>query len=151
MPKGTPSLNTNYCVRNIASTTNVRQGGETWKRRCACKSWMNHWRAGLLLSYPNARPETYLDPPCYVRGCSGRGRVGAHVVEIDGRAAQNWKIIPFCAAHNHHTFEEDVFLTIDAILISAGQVDTCLDNEEWRAALKVVKTHQGGDVADPEA
>lgn len=145
------SLNSNYCVRNIANTTNVRQGKETWKRRCACKSWMNHWRAGVLLNFPNARPEAYLDPRCYVRGCGDRGIVGAHVVEIDGRATQNWKIVPFCSAHNHHSFEEEVYLTVDAILIAAGQVDTCMISEEWRHALKVVKLHQGDRIVDPEA
>lgn len=145
------SLNSNFCVRNIAGTTNVIQGGESWKRRCACKSWINHWRAGVLLAYPNVRPEVYLDPPCYVRGCSSRGRVGAHVVEIDGRAKQNWKIVPFCSAHNHHTFEKKVYLKVDAILVSAGQVGTCMMNDEWRSTVKVVKLHQGGDIVDPEA
>jgi hypothetical protein len=143
MANRSANLNTNYRVRNVASTTNVRQGSETWKRVCACKTWMNHWRAGVLYYFPNARPDAYLDPPCYVRGCKGRGTKGAHVVEVDGRATQYWKIIPFCDDHNHYTFVDDVDLTVDAILVPANQVDTCMRNEEWKHALSVVKLPQG--------
>lgn len=143
MGNRTANLNRNFKVRNVANTTNVCQGNESWKRVCACRSWMNHWRAGVRFHFPYTRPETYLDPPCYVRGCSGRGVCGAHVVEIDGRATLYWKIVPFCEEHNHHTRKDPFFLSVDAILIPASQVDTCMDNDDWKAALRVVKLHQG--------
>lgn len=143
MSNRSANLNTNYRVRNVANTTHVWQGGEKWRRRCSCKTWIDHWRSGVLFYFPNSRPEAYLNPPCYVRGCSGHGRNGAHVVEVDGRATQYWKIVPFCDDHNNHRFKDEVDLTVDAILVPANQVDTCMNSDEWKAALSVVVLHQG--------
>jgi hypothetical protein len=146
MGNAKPTLNTHFCVRNIANTTNVIQGGGKWRRRCSCGSWMDHWRAGVLLYFPNIHPDVYLNPPCYVRGCRSLGIMGAHVLEVDGRATQYWKIIPFCEQHNNHTFTEDVFLTKDAILVPATQKDTCMNNKIWADAVSVIRIMRGDSV-----
>ncbi len=139
MGNTTPNLNTHFCVRNIANTTHVWQAGEKWKRICNCGSWINHWRVGVLLTFPNTHPEALLNPGCYVRGCGAPGTVGAHVLEIDGRATQSWKIVPFCKAHNHYRFDKEVFLRKDAILVQASQRDTCFNSIEWHETLILVK------------
>jgi hypothetical protein len=139
----TPTKNTNFRVRNIANTTNVCQGGEKWKRVCRCGSWINHWRTGVLLYFPNIHPDVFLNPTCYVRGCSNPWKVGAHVLEVDGRSTQYWKIVPFCKTHNNRSFTMDVFLRKDAILVPASQQDTCSDGRGWKEALSVVKIMLG--------
>lgn len=142
--------NRNHCVRNLQGTTDVVRGGERWKRVCRCGNWMNHWRAGYLIHFPFANPARFLEPPCFVRGCAQAGCVGAHVLEVDGRATQNWKIVPFCKAHNHHSFTQEVFLKSEAVLVAAGQAGTCTTTDEWRLAVQVVKLYRADLILDPD-
>lgn len=140
------NMNTHFCVRNIPNTTNVLQGEEQWKRKCKCQSWMNHWRTGVLLTFPYIEPDSLLNPPCYVLGCNGLGTEGAHVLEVDGRATQYWKIVPFCKKHNNHKFTLDVSLKQEAILVAASQKNTCANNIEWNETRLTIRTLLGSRV-----
>lgn len=96
-----PSMNTHFLVRNLRSTSH---------RACTCGTWMDHWYNDTGSSRST----------CSVLGCSNEASVGAHVLDMDGRAGWEEWIVPMCHSHNHHSNDEEMWLDSRIILVSAN-------------------------------
>lgn len=96
-----PSKNTHIFVRNIRGTSN---------RMCGCRTWLGHWSkaTGTIVGR------------CSVLGCGEPATVGAHVVQLDGRASWDWWIVPTCHGHNHYSNDTGMWLKRGSKLASAN-------------------------------
>lgn len=105
------NYNTHWVVRNLTGTS---------INKCYCKSWIGHWRA-----VTNSRRGK-----CSRLGCGADAAVGAHVQIVDGRANNQWFIVPFCWGCNHYRNKDLMFIKRDVVMVSASIAVTC-GNADW--------------------
>ncbi len=92
-----------FIVRNI--------NGTSW-RKCACGSWLEHWR----------RETRSPRLTCAAFGCGNDAEVGAHVHELTGKRGTDWNeyIVPMCKGCNARRSDEEIELKICIVLVSAN-------------------------------
>lgn len=100
------NYNSHWVVRNLRGTT---------KNKCACKSWIAHWRAATRSQRAK----------CCRLSCNETAAVGAHVQIVDGRASGQWFIVPFCKSCNHYRNYDLMYIKRDVVMISANLALTC--------------------------
>ena len=100
-----PNHNTHIIVKNISGTSS---------HKCSCcSSWLEHW-----WKYGNSRRTT-----CARRGCNNPIDVGAHVIHTDGRASNQWWIVPLCHGCNRLT---EPFAIDNNCYLAPGTKDSCI-------------------------
>jgi hypothetical protein len=97
-----PNMHTHYSVINVGGTSG---------RKCACGSWLAHWR-----KYSKSTRAM-----CSVLGCSSDAAHGAHVMLVDKRHDRGHYIVPMCNGCNHPNNTKEMFIDSRVEPISANK------------------------------
>ena len=95
-------MNTHRCVKNVHNTSSDRYAISGLKQKYSAYE-----------SYPSS---------CQVYGCSHAATATAHVISADGRSNGSWSAVPMCAAHNHYTQDQPMFLKSSARPVPVSQL-----------------------------